>query len=145
MNLLTVARIVVAIGGLLSAIVLLAVLAVSTVMTTFAQGTSLWSFVPAFAIVLGYCVLLIRALLGHRLAAGIVAVSAWLLALASWLWIVNISGDPYATLWPAVGFAPCATLYAVAASYIAREQGSARSAPLARPRGDRGPLDASRQ
>lgn len=122
MSRLTFARIIVAIGGLSLALVLLAVLMVGTVMNTFAQGNSLWSFVPAFAIVLGYCVLVVRALRGHRLAAGIVAVAAWLFALGSWSWIVNISRDPYASVWPAVVFAPAATLYALAATYLANRR-----------------------
>jgi hypothetical protein len=122
---LTLARIVVAIGGLFCAFVLLVVLMVGTVMNTFAQGTTLWSFIPAFAIVLGYCVLVILAVRGHRFAAGIVAAAAWLFALGAWQWIVNISGNPYASLWPAVVFAPVATLYALAATYVASGRGHA--------------------
>jgi hypothetical protein len=119
MSRLTFARIIVAIGGPGLALVLLSVLMVGTVITTFTQETSYWTFAPGFAIALGYCVLVVQALRGHRLAAGIVAVAAWLVALGSWRWIIDVIGNPYASLWPAGVIAPAVTLYALAATYLA--------------------------
>jgi hypothetical protein len=127
MSRLTLARIVVAIGGLFSALVLLAMLMVGTVMSTYLQGTSFWSFLPAFAIVLGYCILVVRALRGHRLAVVIVTVAAWLLVSVAVQWTVDTVKDPYALDWPTVSYAPAAVLYAVAATYLMRSAPSRRS------------------
>ena len=128
MRRLTVARVVVATAGLFCG-AFLALLAAGIVSPNW------WAFLilPAFVIVLVYLTLIIRALRGYRLAAGIVAATAWVFALISWQWIVSlITRDPLAPLFPASGVTAATTLYALAATYVARRRGKAQSgAPTA--------------
>lgn len=131
MNALTLARVIVAVGGLFFGFVLLVV---GLVDNAFVHGGAQWIFNLGCAIFLGYCILVVRAVRGHRLAAGIVAALAWCYTLASWLALEVIVIGGHSDLFSeAVAFALATTVYAFAATYIARGRGSPQSGASPRP------------
>jgi hypothetical protein len=85
------------------------------------RGGYEWLYIPAVAIPLGYGLLVILALRGHRAVSGILAGVGWLIAVNVWLWLAGKVADPYeslSTIALSAALAIAVTAYAVAATYL---------------------------
>jgi hypothetical protein len=117
------AQVVVAVVGVLVTLGLMGGLLMAAGMANYdsGKGGQEWLFIPAVAIPLGYGLLVILALGGHRVVAGILAAVGWLIAVNVWMWLAGKIADPVessSTITLSVALAIAVTAYAVAATYL---------------------------
>jgi hypothetical protein len=116
MSTLRLAKVIVAVGGLLVAVglSLLVLFGVGLTATDSGNQAAYWLLIPLMAFPVGYGVLVVVAIRGSRAVAVIVTVIAWLVALNLWGWLA----EDLSLRSQAVVLALPAAIYALAATYL---------------------------
>lgn len=117
---LVLARAIIAVGGVLLTLIVLALYGVGIAMGSIGREITILDWVPAVLLAAGIVAVLVLALGGNRVATTLVTVSAWLAVAGSLSMLTSALGNPYDTPWFSLAGVLVSGAVALAATYLMR-------------------------